>query len=115
MKKLIAQYEDGSTSVYNSIIEASIDLILPVDEIVHAIYNNVRAHGIKLSWMKEDKRGYHSNVNARPVYQIDKSGKIVSEFSSVYQASIITGICNIHRSVRNSKLTAGGFYWRHKY
>ena len=115
MKRLLAIHSDGSMSAYNSISEASIDLVIPPVDVLTAINMNCETHGVVFSWVKDDKRGHHVNTNAKPVYQIDKTGKVIAEFTSVYQATILTGINNIRRCIRNNKLTAGGFYWRHKF
>lgn len=54
----------------------------------------------------------------KAVYQTDKQGKIIREFSSISRASKATGIkiCNIGQVCRGLKYrhTAGGYGWRFK-
>jgi len=62
---------------------------------------------------------YYLNRNikiAKPVLQFDLEDNFISEFKSVYQAGIITGIKkqNIQNCCIGNQKTSGGFIWRYK-
>lgn len=111
MKKLIAQYKNGSIETYGSISEAASDLILSRDDIRNAIESKKRLDGLKFFWEQSNT----AHRLTRPVLQIDKRGRVVSEFKSIYHAYNETNICNIYRCVNDNKKTAGGYYWKYKY
>lgn len=66
----------------------------------------------------EKFRQSHIRIGGRKTLQLDKYGNILQEFSSVRQASLITGvhITNIFACCSNlpNRLTAGGFKWKFK-
>lgn len=72
-------------------------------------YNSVRPNGYNIL-----AGGEIGEQFKRPIYQLDiKTLEIINSFNSIVEASNITGvyITGIHRVLRNTLLTAGGYKW----
>lgn len=89
-----------------------------VDHIDANIHNNV-ATNLRFCTQKENINNPNYKRNPSYLYkhivQIDKSGNIISTFSSISEAAIKTNTCrtNIHRVLNGSRKTAHGFIWKY--
>lgn len=110
---IIACFEHDAV-VYANIQEAADDMLLSARDILRAINNKSSIDGVMFKWRNEELRGKHTNKFAKPVIQLDKSGKIVAKYKSVYEAHTKTGIGNIYKCLSGRLRTAGGFIWMYK-
>lgn len=105
-KILLYNIKADDVTCYNSIIEASLDTLLSIEEIRESVFSN-----------KETEIGFFTQYNTRrhsmPVLQIDTHDmSIVSLYSSVYDAKMKTGIVNIADCAKGKAKSAGGYCWK---
>jgi hypothetical protein len=71
---------------------------------------NQRTLGFKFSEESKKRMGESHN---KSILQIDDSGNVINEFSSIKEAEIFTG-CNIKKVLLGEGKTGGGYMWRYK-
>lgn len=115
----VSQYDiDGNfIAEYKSAAEAARVLGIDRTNITHACKIHGTAHGYQFRYSNGQMFiGRRVRATQYPVEQIDMSGNVVKRFSSITEASEVTGVKhdNIHRVISKKKWakTAGGYYWR---
>lgn len=120
-KKLVYQYDlDGSfIQKWDCAVTAGKELHIAHSGITKCCKNlRKKAGNFIWSFEKNSKlECYNPDKKTKKVYQYDKQGTLLTEWSSVKEASIKTNISEstISNNLLNLSKTAGGYVWKYNY
>lgn len=105
-------------SQYSSVQEASDDTLTSIDDIRLSLMEGCAINGFVWTRQFVKKVKCHASSTRKQMYkkaviQYDLDSNIVHTFTSVAEATKLTGITNIDKAARGVLRLAGGYKWKY--